>query len=108
MSGHKHHHTGCDGDDRHDETPEMGIQYSLFRKIDRDNLECLNEKVQHSGKEVFKAWEDRLSTDKVGIGIHSGMNVLKMYFVLSHYIYFSLLKVMLMKNCYLIFHLLET
>lgn len=67
MSGHSHNTTGCDGDDRHDETPEMGIEYSLFKKIDCDNLECLNEKVQYSGKEVFKSWENRLSMDKVGM-----------------------------------------
>ncbi|KAK6632447.1 hypothetical protein RUM44_007489 [Polyplax serrata] len=62
MSGHSHNR--CDGDDKHDDTPEMGIEYSLFKKIDSDNLECLNEKIQHSGKDVFKSWENRLNTDK--------------------------------------------
>ncbi|KAJ9582831.1 hypothetical protein L9F63_022827 [Diploptera punctata] len=61
MSGHKH---GCDGDHNHDETPEMGLQYSLYSKIDIGNLECLNEKVEGSGKSVFKPWEDRLDFEK--------------------------------------------
>lgn len=65
MSGHSHNR--CDGDDKHDDTPEMGIEYSLFKKIDSDNLECLNEKIQHSGKDVFKSWENRLNTDKVSL-----------------------------------------
>jgi hypothetical protein len=62
MSGHRH---GCDGDHNHDETPEMGLQYSLYSKIDLRNLECLNEKCEGSGKDVFKAWEDRLDFEKV-------------------------------------------
>jgi hypothetical protein len=64
MSGHRH---GCDGDHNHDETPEMGLQYSLYSKIDLRNLECLNEKREGSGKEVFKAWEDRLNFEKVSV-----------------------------------------
>jgi hypothetical protein len=62
MSGHNH---GCDGDDNHDDTPEMGLQYSLYSKIDTGNLECLNEKIEGSGKDVFKAWEDRMNFEKV-------------------------------------------
>ncbi|XP_069684228.1 PITH domain-containing protein GA19395 [Periplaneta americana] len=61
MSGHKH---SCDGDHNHDETPEMGLQYSLYAKIDIENLECLNEKTEGSGKLVFKAWEERLNFEK--------------------------------------------
>ncbi|CAH1108996.1 unnamed protein product [Psylliodes chrysocephalus] len=40
---------------------EVGIHYSLFSKIDKEKLECLNESVEHAGKKVFKPWEDRLS-----------------------------------------------
>lgn len=64
MSGHSHSH-GCDGDHNHDETPEMGLQYSLYTKIDIDNLQCLNETVEDSGKSIFKPWEERLNMDKV-------------------------------------------
>ncbi|KAG8235733.1 hypothetical protein J437_LFUL016195 [Ladona fulva] len=64
MSGHRHGHS-CEGDHDHDETPEMGLQYSLYQKIDKENLECLNEAVEGSGKEVFKTWEDRLNTVKI-------------------------------------------
>jgi hypothetical protein len=62
MAGRQH---GCDGDHNHDETPEMGLQYSLYSKIDLANVECLNEKREGSGKDVFKAWEDRLDFEKV-------------------------------------------
>jgi hypothetical protein len=62
MSGHGH---GCDGDHNRDETPEVGLQYSLYSKIDFGNLECLNEKSEGSGRDVFKAWEDRLDFEKV-------------------------------------------
>uniref|UniRef100_A0A069DQI4 Putative thioredoxin-like protein n=2 Tax=Triatominae TaxID=70999 RepID=A0A069DQI4_9HEMI len=61
MSGHGH---GCDGDHDHDETPEMGLQYSLYSKIDIDNLQCLNEAVEDSGKAIFKPWEERLNFEK--------------------------------------------
>lgn len=64
MSGHSHSH-GCDGDDNHDDTPEMGLQYSLYTKIDVVNVECLNEVRENSGKDVFKPWEDRLNFEKV-------------------------------------------
>ncbi|XP_063236267.1 PITH domain-containing protein GA19395 isoform X2 [Bacillus rossius redtenbacheri] len=62
MSGHHGH--SCQGDHDHDDTPEMGIHYSLYTKIDTVNLECLNEKTENSGKDVFKAWENRLSFEK--------------------------------------------
>lgn len=62
--GHSHGSGGCDGDRDHDDTPEMGLQYSLYSKIDINNLECLNESVEGSGKDIFKPWEERLSFDK--------------------------------------------
>lgn len=68
MAGHGHSHGGgCDGDHDHDNTPEMGVQYSLFTKIDLENLECLNEAVENSGKDVFKPWEERLNVEKVSL-----------------------------------------
>ncbi|KAF2884795.1 hypothetical protein ILUMI_21402 [Ignelater luminosus] len=63
MAPHGH---SCEGDKNHDETPEMGLQYSLYSKIDKNNLECLNEASEGSGKTVFKPWEERLNfTDYV-------------------------------------------
>lgn len=62
MPGHGH---SCDGDHDHDETPEMGLQYSLYSKIDKDNLQCLNEVTENSGKTVFKPWEERLNFNTV-------------------------------------------
>lgn len=55
----------CEGDHNHDDTPEMGVEYSLFSKIDKDNLECLNESVEGSGKTIFKPWEERLDFSTV-------------------------------------------
>ena len=63
MGGHQH----CDGDEDHDDTPEMGVQYSLYSKIDMDNLECLNETQEESGKTIFKPWEQRLNYENVSI-----------------------------------------
>ncbi len=40
---------------------------SLYQKIDTENLECLNESVDGSGKTVFKSWEDRLDKTKASI-----------------------------------------
>lgn len=48
-----------------DHTQEMGIEYSLYQKIDMENLECLNETLDGSGKGVFKAYEERMNFDKV-------------------------------------------
>ena len=38
---------------------ELGFQYSLYQKIDLENVSCLNEEIEGSGKSVFKAWENR-------------------------------------------------
>ncbi|CAH0556744.1 unnamed protein product [Brassicogethes aeneus] len=55
-------HGNCNGDHNHQhDNPEMGIEYSLYSKINTENLECLNEAVEGSGKTVFKPWEDRLN-----------------------------------------------
>lgn len=64
MAHHGHSHS-CEGDANKDETPEMGMEYSLYKYIDFNNLECLNEKSPQSGKLVFKPWEQRLDFDKV-------------------------------------------
>lgn len=79
MPDHGHSH-GCDGDDQHDETPEISLQYSLFKKIDSENLECLNEKVEHSGKQVFRAWEERLNFEKVIVSRRSVSHCLFFFF----------------------------
>ncbi|XP_068621452.1 PITH domain-containing protein GA19395 [Battus philenor] len=47
-------------DHDHGNPEEIGIQYNLFEKIDRENLQCLNESVDGSGKTVFKPWLSRL------------------------------------------------
>lgn len=65
MAPHGNH--SCEGDHDHQDTPERGIEYSLYTKIDKDNLECLNEAVEGSAKSIFKPWEERLNFDVVRI-----------------------------------------
>jgi hypothetical protein len=42
-----------------------GDEWSLFTKIDFQNLQCLNEEIDGSCKHVFRAWDDRLAKEKV-------------------------------------------
>ena len=42
-----------------------GVEYSLYSKIVMDDVECLNEAEENSGRAVFKAWEDRMDKAKV-------------------------------------------
>lgn len=65
---HDHHHSeeGCAHESSDsDYLKELGIQYSLYTKIDMENLDCLNEATEGSGKNVFKPYEERLNFDKV-------------------------------------------
>lgn len=65
--GHSHGHGhGCSHEATdEDHALEMGIQYSLYKKIDIENTECLNEEKEGSGKLVFKPYEDRFDLSKV-------------------------------------------
>lgn len=60
---------GCDHGQAGLSGEEFGVQYSLYQKIDTENLTCLNEEVENSGKLVFKPWEDRKNSDKVTIAL---------------------------------------
>ncbi|XP_045772875.1 PITH domain-containing protein CG6153 isoform X4 [Maniola jurtina] len=53
--GHDHDHVNPD---------ELGIHYNLFQKIDKDNLQCLNESIDGAGKTVFKSWDERLDRNQ--------------------------------------------
>lgn len=56
-----HSHDGCSHEaSNSDHSPEMGIEYSLYQKIDMENLEVLNEAEEGSGKTIFKPFEERL------------------------------------------------
>ncbi|XP_055297198.1 PITH domain-containing protein GA19395 [Sitodiplosis mosellana] len=62
---HHHNEGGCVHESADsDYLKEIGIQYSLYTKIDMENLECLNESTDGSGKLVFKSYENRLNFDK--------------------------------------------
>lgn len=57
-----HNHSpgcGCDHGSAGLTGEELGVQYSLYQKIDLDNVQCLNEETENSGKTVFKPWQDR-------------------------------------------------
>ena len=58
--GHDHGKAGLLGE-------EFGLQYSLYQRIDVENVTCLNEEIENSGKLVFKPWEDRKDRNKVRI-----------------------------------------
>lgn len=73
----------CVGDSKHDDTPEMGVEYSLYSKIDLQNLECLNEASEGSGKNVFKPWEDRLNFDTVSHQLFSLSSLTAWFFSAS-------------------------
>ncbi|KAM4794977.1 PITH domain-containing protein 1 [Rhinophrynus dorsalis] len=57
---HGHSHGGgCSCESVHSDAPERGLEYGLYRKIDLNKLQCLNESLEGSGKSVFRAWEER-------------------------------------------------
>lgn len=61
MSDHGHcHHEHDHSDDQED----FSAKFSLYLKIDSDNVECLNEATEGSGKVVFKPWDERLDRTK--------------------------------------------
>lgn len=62
---HGHSHGPCSDHAHEHEDPERGAMFSLYTKIDTTGVECLNERVDGSGKDVFKPWEDRLNIEKV-------------------------------------------
>ncbi|XP_078480683.1 LOW QUALITY PROTEIN: PITH domain-containing protein 1-like [Lampetra planeri] len=66
MSGHGHGHghgdgCGCEGEH---EPAERGLEYGLYRRIDLDKLQCLNESREGDGRLVFKPWDKRTERDK--------------------------------------------
>ena len=63
MAGH-HCGGGCDHGAAGLVGEESGLAYSLYQKIDMNQLTCLNEEVENSGKTVFKPWESRLNREK--------------------------------------------
>merc|ERR1712080_52676 len=56
--GHGH------GEHDHTKISELGSIYTLYQKIDMENIECLNETVENSACTVFKSWDERCDTSK--------------------------------------------
>ncbi|MGH0175242.1 UNVERIFIED_CONTAM: hypothetical protein FKN15_070142 [Acipenser sinensis] len=75
MAGHGHgghghgHSCGCEG--QHDPA-ERGLEFGLYRKIDLEKLQCLNESREGAGKLVFKPWEERRDREKVALSAVQG------------------------------------
>lgn len=63
MCDHNHDHSGgcCHHGDDAEES--QSVAYSLYQKIDLNNVQCLNEVVDGSGVKVFKPWSNRLDTE---------------------------------------------
>lgn len=63
---HSHDHgAGCAHEAVDIDNPnEMGIQYSLYAKINFENFECLNEVTDGSGRSCLRPYEDRLDFTK--------------------------------------------
>lgn len=61
---HSHDHGNCahEATDIDVDPLEMGIQYSLYEKIDMENLQVLNS--EDDAKNVFKSFENRLNFEK--------------------------------------------
>lgn len=60
---HAHgHHCECGQETK---IENLAVLYNLYSKIDMENLECLNETIENSGKSVFRPWDQRLDSTKV-------------------------------------------
>lgn len=59
---HSHSHGACEHEANGIDPLEIGVQYSLYQKIDLQNLEVLNS--DNSGQNVFKAYEERMNFEK--------------------------------------------
>ena len=62
--GHSHEHGGPSSGRPLNEGAS-GVEYSLYSKIVMDEVECLNEAEENSGRTVFKSWENRMDKEKV-------------------------------------------
>ncbi|XP_044853937.1 PITH domain-containing protein 1 [Mauremys mutica] len=50
---------GCCGAEREEPPERRGLAWGLYLRIDRERLQCLNERREGSGARVFRAWEER-------------------------------------------------
>ncbi|CAF1120473.1 unnamed protein product [Didymodactylos carnosus] len=53
----------CTGSCQHVDESDRG-KWDLYQKIDLNNLQCLNEQRNGSGKDVFRCWDERLDRSK--------------------------------------------
>ncbi|NWR24570.1 PITH1 protein, partial [Emberiza fucata] len=55
-----------------EEAAERGAAWGLYLRIDRQRLQCLNERREGSGATVFRPWEERGDRSQVGPGAGPG------------------------------------
>ncbi len=58
---HNCNKSGCD----HQSTNDNSAEWNLISKIDIENLQCLNERIDGSCKKIFRPWDDRLNKEFV-------------------------------------------
>ena len=66
MAGHG---GSCGCEHKHQEQ-DIGDNFTLYTKIDLQKLQCLNEEIDGSGKDIFKPFDLRLDNEKVRIIAH--------------------------------------
>lgn len=49
----------------HESANDYREEWSLNSRIDTENLQCLNERVDGSCKKIFRPWDDRLNRNYV-------------------------------------------
>jgi hypothetical protein len=45
----------------HESANDQSAEWSLNSRIDVENVQCLNERVDGSCKKIFRSWDDRLN-----------------------------------------------
>lgn len=81
MSGHGHSHGHCEHEAQ-EQPSDLGVAYSLYTKIDTENVQCLNEAVEGSGKTIFKPWEKRLDINEVSPTTYFMLSFVVIFYVL--------------------------
>ena len=76
--GHSHDHGGPTSGRPLNEGAS-GVEYSLYSKIVMDDVECLNEAEENSGRTVFKSWENRLDKEKVRFTNNQALNTVYLF-----------------------------
>ncbi|CAG8493238.1 339_t:CDS:2 [Gigaspora rosea] len=64
---HDEHESHEHEDEHNHDGPDRGTETSLYSRIDRENVRCLNESSPGLGKNVIKPWHERNDTTKASV-----------------------------------------